>query len=316
MKAIQFVSFGGPDAITVAETAEPSPGIGDVLIRVSHSGVNFAEVMFRRGQIRVELPHVPGLEACGVVGAVGPDVEGIRVGDRVAALTLAGGGQGELAVADARFTVVLDDDLAGISNEKAASVLCNGTTAVGAIELWARPQPGDRVLITAAAGGVGGCLIDLLAETGTYLVAATSDPRKIDQHRRDQLAELLDYAQIGDSGPFDVVFDSVGGQVRRAIRDRISMRGRHIIMGDASQDDTAIPCNSLWMGGNALLGYNLGALANGEPQLLRQHMRQALLEGRNGKLRGNATLIAPEQVSRAHQTLEDRTSSGKFVVAW
>lgn len=316
MRQISFHQYGGPEVLLVEDADLPEPGEGQVLIDVSHSGVNFAEVMFRRGQIQVGVPHVPGLEAVGVVELIGAGVQGLNPGDRVAALTLAGGGQAAYAVAEARFTVPLTGELAALPSELAAAVLCNATTAVGAIELCGRPQPGDRVLVTAAAGGVGGCLVDLLSAAGHTVWAATSDPARLSDATRTAAYRTSNYDDLADAEPFDVVFDSVGGAVRKLVRDKLALLGRHVIMGDAAQDDTSVELDALWFQGATVAGYNLGGLAYGRPELFGRHLRQALGHAADGRLTVRPSVVTPEEIGAVHTRLEGRTSTGKFVVAW
>lgn len=316
MQAVQFHRYGPPDVLEVADVPLPQPGPTQVLIRVSHSGVNFAEVMFRRGQIPVGLPHLPGLEAVGTVAQFGAKVTGLAEGDRVAALTLAGGGQAEYVVAEATHTVPLTGALAAVDSPSAAAALCNGTTAVGAVSLCGRPVAGERVLVTAAAGGVGQSLVQLLANTGVSVVASTSDPAKLNQATRSAVAECLTYDEVIDAQPFDVVFDSVGGAPRKTIRDKLTLFGRHVIMGDAAQQDVQIYCDAVWFSGTAINGYNLGALAHGRPDLFAAHMREALGHVATGRLTANATVIAPEEIRDVHSRLEARITSGKFVIEW
>ncbi|MEV6952458.1 alcohol dehydrogenase catalytic domain-containing protein [Streptomyces sp. NPDC051183] len=156
MRAATFAEFGDHNVLTVVHDApEPEAAPGRVVVEVTHAGVNFAEVMFRRGQFPVGLPHVPGLEAVGTVRSVGEGVTGLRPGQRVAALTLDGGGNAEFVSARAELTVPLEGELAELPSALAAAALCNGATAWGVVHAAARVEQGDTVLVLAAAGGVG-----------------------------------------------------------------------------------------------------------------------------------------------------------------
>jgi NADPH2:quinone reductase len=316
MRQIAFHQYGGPEVLLVEEAEPPRPAAGQIRIKVSHAGVNFAEVMFRRGQIQVGVPHVPGLEAVGVVDQIGAEVEDFAIGDRVAALTLAGGGQAEFALAEARFAVALTGDLAAVPAELAAAVLCNATTAVGAIELAGRPLAGERILVTAAAGGVGSTLVDLLAATGHTVWAATSDLGRLSEATRAAARWTSTYDDLSSAEPFDVVFDSVGGPVRKLLRDRIALLGRHVIMGDAAQNDVTVELDTFWFQGSTVAGYNLGGLAYGRPEVFAQHLRQALGHAAQGTFTVRPQLVAPEEIVAVHTHLQERRSSGKFVVTW
>ncbi|WP_245607184.1 quinone oxidoreductase family protein [Pseudonocardia spinosispora] len=145
--------FGGAEVLEYAQVATPTPGPGEITLDVSHAGVNYAEILFRQGAVDVPLPFVPGIEATGRIRELGEGVSGLRVGERVAALTIVhGGGYGSVAVLDARLAVPLPEDA---DPELAAAIPANSTTAWLVFEQVAQLRKGERVLVHAAAGGVG-----------------------------------------------------------------------------------------------------------------------------------------------------------------
>jgi NADPH:quinone reductase len=315
MRAAVFHEYGPPEVLRVDQVVQPEPGPGQVLVRVSHAGVNFAEVMFRRGQIPVGLPHVPGLEVAGTVERVGADVADVRPGDRVVALTLAGGGHAELAVADAAHVVVLDGDLAGVPSAVAAAAVCNVTTAWGVVHLGARPQAGDRVLVLAAAGGVGRAVGQLLVGSGARVTGAASTPEKVATLPVEVFGERVTYADLLASGSrFDVVLDSVGGLLRRELASRVELLGRHVVYGDAAHDDSQRALDDIWFSGAAVVGYNLGALAYGRPDVLAAHLRAAIGAVADGTVVVDHELVGLDDVADVHRRLEERRTTGKLVV--
>ena len=153
MRAGVLTAHGGPEVLEVRELPDPAPGPGEVLVRVAAAGINFADTMARVG-IYPDAPKPPcvlGYEVAGTVEAVGPDVESRRAGDRVMAGTRFGG-QAELVAVPAAQTLDLPDDM---SFEQGAGFPVNYGTAYAALVIMGGLEAGERVLIHAAAGGVG-----------------------------------------------------------------------------------------------------------------------------------------------------------------
>ncbi|MDI5963306.1 quinone oxidoreductase family protein [Streptantibioticus silvisoli] len=323
MRAARFAAFGGPDVLTV-DTDVPAPAdeAGRVVIEVSHAGVNFAEVMFRRGQFPVGLPHVPGLEAVGTVRSVGEGVTGLVPGQRVAALVMEGGGNAELVSARADLTVPLEGPLAALDSATAAAVPCNVTTAIGVVESAGRVARGDKVLVLAAGGGVGSAAAQLARAAGAALVVgAVSTAAKAEAALAFGYDAVVTYDELADGvraatggTGVDVVLDSVGGPVRKAANDLLEPLGRHVVFGDAAQQDTEFPANHVWFTATGFAGYNLGGLAGARPLVLREHFERALHAVASGAVRVAVTELALDEVAKAHELLESRSSTGKFVV--
>lgn len=317
MHAMLFERYGEPEVLVSADLPEPKPGPGEVCVRVAYAGVNFAEVMFRRGQIPVGLPHVPGLEVSGTVETVGPGVEDLQPGQRVAALTLDGGGYAEKAIARADLTTPVEVPL-----QQAAAFPCNVTTAWGVLRSAARLAPGESVLVLAAAGGVGTAAAQIARLHGAATVlGAASSPDKRAYARSfgydglagyDHLADLV-RQHAGDAG-VDVILDSVGGPGRAEAASLLAPFGRQVIFGDAAEQDISVEANSLWFGGYSLAGYNLGGLAHRSPHLLRSHLESAAGLVAGGDLRLDITEFGLADAAKAHRLLTDRASTGKLVL--
>lgn len=320
MRAIRFSGYGPAEVLTEVELPEPVPGAGEVAIDVEYAGVNFAEVMFRRGQFPVELPHVPGLEATGTVRAVGPGVAGIEVGQRVAALTLAGGGYAEVAVARAELTVPLEGPLAAIPPALAAGFPCNVTVAWGILSDLVRLRAGESLLILAAAGGVGTVAAQIARHCGAGpIFGAVSSADKVDYALRfgyqrvvtyDRLEELAEQAGTG----IDVVLDSVGGPARPAALNLLGPLGRQVIFGDAAAADHQLAADTLWFSCKTLSGYNLGELAARRPGLVGEHLRRAALLVAENTVDVDVTELPLGDAVKAHESLEARASTGKYVL--
>ncbi|MEU4746544.1 alcohol dehydrogenase catalytic domain-containing protein, partial [Actinosynnema sp. NPDC023658] len=154
VQAITVPRFGDAEVLRFAGLDTPEPGPGQVSIDVTHAGANFAEVLYRRGVVDVPLPFVPGIEVSGRVRALGPGVDGLRVGQPVAALTIVdSGGYAEVVVTSAHLVAPLDEH--DLAPDLAAALPSNSTTAFLVLDRVARIEPGESVLVHAAAGGVG-----------------------------------------------------------------------------------------------------------------------------------------------------------------
>jgi NADPH:quinone reductase len=238
MRALTIPRFGGPDVLTMTELASPSAGPGELSIDVAFAGLNYAEVLYRRGLVDVPLPFVPGIEVAGHVRALGEGVVGFDVGQKVAALTIInGGGYAQVAVADAQLTAPLDDQLA-----VAACLPSNSTTAILAMERVAGLQAGEAVLVHAAAGGVGSQLGQAARLLGAGRVVGTvGNSSKLQAARafgyddvivRETLADRVRELTAGRG--FDVIADPVGGATRHVSVDALALGGRLVVMGNAS----------------------------------------------------------------------------------
>ncbi|MDH6123974.1 zinc-binding dehydrogenase [Kitasatospora sp. GP82] len=322
MRAVRYTRTGGPEVLEIAEVPAPQPGAGEVAIDVSHAGVHFADVMFRRGQFPLALPAVPGLEVAGTVAELGEGVTGLRIGQQVAALPFGFGGNAERVVAGAVTTVPLEGELAGLSPLLAAGAVCNAATAVGTLRGAARIATGDRVLVLGASGGLGLLLGRLARAYGAALVvgaASTAERAARAVEGGYDLAvtygELADRtSELTDGHGFDVVVDSVGGEPREQVRGLLAVLGRHVVIGNAADRDLDLGANQVWYDSFTLAGYNLGGVLARRPDLLRAHLEEGLRLVADGTLSLDVEEIGWDGVAEAHRQLEGRTASGKYVL--
>lgn len=212
MRAIVVSENGGPEVLEPAERPDPEPGPGEVLIDVAASGVNFIDVYFRRGAYPQELPYVPGVEAAGTVAALGEGVPGFSVGDRVAWADLPGGYAERAAVPAARVVPVPDC----VSLDDAAATLLQGMTAHYLTHSTYAVQPGDTVLVHAAAGGMGLLLTQMATKRGARVIGTASTPEK-EKLAREAGADLV----IGYDGFAGRVREATGGAGVAAVYDGV-----------------------------------------------------------------------------------------------
>lgn len=329
MKAVLVERFGGPEVLRYAEVAAPEPGPGEALVRVKAAGVNFGDTVIRAGgaPLVLEPPFILGSEAAGVVERLGPGVTNIAVGDRVAAPLFVGGRLGgayaELVAVDAGLLVPLPDYL---DFELAAALLLQGLTVIWLLEHV--PATGRRVLIHAAAGGTGGLLVQLARHSGAQQIIATaSSPKKlalarelgadvgVNYTRPDWVDEVR--AATGGRGPA-VIYDPVGGEIRRRSFELLAPRGTLVVYGDASGEGPgsigAQEMAGLSLKNQFVTGFS-GWLLFDEPGRLARSYAQLFELVATGALRvrlGRRYALA--DAAAAHQALVARETAGKLVL--
>jgi NADPH:quinone reductase-like Zn-dependent oxidoreductase len=227
MRAVVIARHGAPDVLRVEERPEPSVGPGQLLLDVRAVGINFADLMARVGLYpdAPKPPSVVGYEVAGVVTALGEGVTGFAVGDRVMAGTRFGGYVEQIAVA-AEDAIPLPDRL---SFEQGAAVPVNYVTAWAALVRFGALLPGERVLIHAAAGGVGIAATQIAKRYGAE-VYGTASPAKHGAIRGFGVDHALEYGPRG-LPPMDIVLDAIGGASFRASYDALRPGGRLVAFG-------------------------------------------------------------------------------------
>jgi NADPH2:quinone reductase len=203
VKAIVVEETGGPERLVLREVAEPEPGAGEAVVEVRAAAVNFADALIRQGRYpqMPELPFVPGSEVAGETA------DGRRV---VGFVRRSGGGYAERAVVEEQWLFDLPE---GASFEEGAAFLLAFLTAWLPLTRQANVRPGTRVLVHAAAGGVGSAAVQVARLLGAEVVATAGSAEKLALPRSLGAAETLTYEGIGELEPVDVVFDPVGGEL-------------------------------------------------------------------------------------------------------
>lgn len=244
MKAIRIGSSGGPEVMQWQDITLPPPGPGEVRLRHTAIGLNFIDTYHRSGLYPLAMPSGLGLEAAGVVEAVGEGVE-LPVGTRVGYCWGPIGAYATHRNIAAAMLVPLPD---GVSDAMAAAGLLKGCTTEFLVERCARVQPGDWALVPAAAGGVGLLLVQWLKSLGAQVIAVAGTAQKLAlaaAHGADH--GLLDGSDIGGEvrritggRGVDVVFDGVGQASWEASLDSLKRRGLLISFGNASGPVTGV----------------------------------------------------------------------------
>lgn len=253
MKATEafFETTGGPEVIQWREVDLPAPGPGEVLVRHEAVGLNFIDTYFRTGHYPSKLPAGLGMEAAGVVEAVGPDVAALAVGDRVGSI---GPGLGAYATAVVAKADTLYRVPEGIDSRTAAAVLLKGATTEFLAERVVRPQAGDWVLVHAAAGGVGLLLVQWLTALGVRVIGTASSDAKLQMAREagaelalpSDAADLADQVRAATDGKgVRVSYDGVGADTWKTSLKSTGRRGTIVSFGNASGPVTGVALRDL-----------------------------------------------------------------------
>jgi NADPH2:quinone reductase len=316
MSAVWMKQFGGPEVLVAGDAPEPEPGPGQAVIAVVYANITFVETQFRAngvGPFKPDLPMILGNGVGGTVTAVGEGVDADLVGKRVVSPTGGSGGYAERVAVDARAAVPVPD---GVALDSAVALLADGRTAKLLMKT-AGVRAGERVLVEAAAGGVGILLVQLAHAAGAQVIAAAGGPRKLAIAREQGTDLAVDYRQPGWTeqvrdaiGGVDVVFDGVGGDVARSAFVLLERGGRMISFGLASGAWADIAD-----GVAAGRGVTFLRLPRATPQELRELTEQALADGAAGLLRpiiGQRFPLA--RAAEAHAAIESRATIGKTLL--
>jgi NADPH2:quinone reductase len=312
MRAIQIEEFGGPEVMELVDIPLPEPGEGAELIKVSRSGINFADTHQRENSYlaRFELPLVPGTEVAGTL----PD------GKRVVALT-GTGGYAEYAVAPVAQTFPIPD---GVDDAVALALIVQGLTAWHLYRTSAKLRPGESVVVIAASGGVGNLAVQLAKPFGAGRVIATaSSGEKREQAlalgadvaldpNLDELGAAIREANNGKR--VDVVLEMAGGRVFDECLNVLAPFGRLVTYGIASREPNTVQTGRLMRGSQSVVGFWLMHCL-GREDMMRKPLDDLFARAARGELKPLVGETYPlSEVRRAHEDLQARRTSGKLLL--
>jgi NADPH2:quinone reductase len=313
MRAIQQREFGGPEVLELVDLPVPEPGDGEVLIRVARAGLNFSDTHQRRNDYLAaqELPLVPGTEVAGVRE---------DTGERVVALS-GNGGYAEYAVAPAALTFPIPED---VDDGTALALILQGLTAWHLYRTSARVQPGESVVIVAAAGGVGSLAVQLGRPMGAGRVIATAST----EAKRELALELGADAAV-DADPeglkerlieanlgrqIDVAFEMAGGPVFDACLAALAPFGRLVTYGIASGHGNEVHTRKLMGRSRAVVGFWL-VHCLGKPAMVDEALADLYDRAARGELRAIVGATYPLSEARQAQIdLAERRTTGKVLL--
>jgi NADPH2:quinone reductase len=320
MQAIRVIEFGDPSVLKLVDLDRPEPGMGEVLLRVAFAGVNYTDITQRRGRPGQTVPYLPGVEASGVVEALGPEVSDVAVGDRVATIMVPGT-YAEYIVAPESRLVRLPD---WIDLTRGAAFAMQGITAHYLLREFERVRSGMTVLVHAAAGGVGLLLTRWAVRLGARVIGTTSTTEKAENVRAAGASGVIVYSttsfvdevrRLTGGAGVDLVLDGVGKTTFSGDLEAVRDRGHIVIYGGASGLADPIVPNALMRRGLTVSGGSLGYYIATRNEL--QSRADDVLAGlREGWLQLNIERIFPlAEASEAHRLLESRLTSGKILLA-
>jgi NADPH2:quinone reductase len=320
MKAVRVHAPGGPEVLRYEDVPEPTPKAGEALVKVEAAGVNYIDVYYRSGLYRAELPFTLGLEAGGVVTAVGPGVSEVRVGDRVA-YTGVPGAYAEYAAVPAARLVVLPE---GVSVRQGAAAMLQGMTAHYLACTTYPLKPGDVCLVHAAAGGVGLLLCQIAKMRGARVIGTVSTQAKAALAREAGADDVILYTEqdfeaevkrlTGGAG-VHVVYDSVGRTTWEKSLNCLRPRGMLVLYGQSSGPVGSLDPQILNQKGSLFLTRpSLFHYVATREELL-QRAGEVLGWIRDGKLRLRMEFQFPlKDAAEAHRALEGRRTTGKILL--
>lgn len=316
MRAYRIAEAGQPAILT--EVPAPKPGRGQVLVTIKACGLNFADLLMQKGtyQDTPQAPFTLGLEVSGVVSGVGDEVSGCAVGDRVA-VYCGQGGLAEFGVFDANRVVPIPDTM---SFEQAASLLITYGTSHLALGHRAQLQPGETLLVTGAAGGVGLTAVEIGKLMGATVIAHARGTEKLAIAQKAGADHLIDDSEdlrsrVKDLGGADVVYEAIGGEVWKAAFRATNPEGRLLPIGFAGGEVPQIPANHLLVKNLTVIGFYIGGYLNFRPEILSDCFQTLIRWFEDGRLNPHISNILPlEDVAEGMELLRRRKSTGKVVI--
>jgi NADPH:quinone reductase-like Zn-dependent oxidoreductase len=339
MKGIYIVKYGDADeAFEVRDTPKPVPKPGEVLVKVEGFGLNFADVMARKGMYEdaPPMPSLIGYDVVGTVERVGSNVTHLFEGDRVTALTRFGG-YAEFALTDARAAAKISDKM---SIPVATSLTTQYCTAYYCAAEVVNLFEGDRVLIHSAAGGVGTALMQYAKYKKCEIFATTGSSAKVEMLKQMGAHHVIDTSKedfedyietaTKDDG-VDVIFDAVGADFMRRGIKALAPGGRIVCYGAAQMTDATNIFSKIakglqfgiyhpaifMMASKSLIGVNMLRIADGKPEVLKRCLENVVRLVEEGVFQPQeGKLFKADDIADAHKYLESRKSTGKVACEW
>jgi len=311
MKAIQIEEFGGPEVLRHVEVPDPSPKLSEVVVNVKRSGVNFADTHASRNDYLAEqtLPLIPGAEVSGQLSD----------GRRVVALLGSGGYAEKVAVAKSQLIELPD----GVDYDQAAAGLLQGLTAMALVHRCARIEPGETIVIEAAAGGTGTLAVQIAKRAGARVIGLASSEEKRElvrnlgadaavDSRTGDLGEAI--REANDGKRVDAVLHMSGGEAFDAEMGVLAPLGRMVVFGIASREQRQLSTAALLRGSKSVIGFWLAHLLTRQ-DLLVPMIGDLLTAIAEDELTVTIGEVYPlSEAARAHEDLIARRTSGKLLL--
>lgn len=335
MRAILLEKHGGPEVLVPANVKEPVPGRGEVLVKTAYAGLNYAEILSRKGLYgwAPKLPYILGMECSGIVERVGEGVDPSRIGRSVMVGAKYGAYAERIAVPDKSAVPLVH----GFTMEEGASFLVNYMTAWVALFKMAKVGPGEKVLVTAAAGGVGTAAVQLAARAGCEVYGMAGSQTKLDLIKSLGASESINYRDpdcfkelLSVSGGVEAVIEVVGGNVFKRSMQVLTPFGRIVVTGFASldlnkwnplswietwRDIPRVDVGKLARGSHSVMSSHLGYLLDREAGLMEMIYSELEKFVTEHGIKPVVGRVLPfDQAAAAHEYVESRKSHGKVLL--
>lgn len=295
MRAWQVHRFGElREALTLTDVPDPEPGPGQIFVRVLAAPANFPDVLMCRGayQVKPPLPFTPGVEVCGEVVAVGPEVTAYTGGERVMGMAaLPAGSFAEVAIMNATAAFPAPEAL---DNAEASAFYMSYQTGWFGLHRRARLQPGETLLVHAAAGGVGSAAVQLGKAAGARVIGVAGGEEKtavardlgadvvIDRHKEDFVQVVK---EVTEGRGADVIYDPVGGDAYDRSAKCVAFEGRILLIGFAGGRIQAPALNHALVKNYSIVGLHWGLYATRDPQAIRDCHEQLVKLAADGSVK-------------------------------
>ncbi len=320
MKAIRVNRVGGPEQLQFQDTPTPDPGPGQVRVKVYAAGVNFIDVYHRTGLYKITPPFTPGMEAAGIVDAVGNDVVALEPGDRVA-YAMSMGSYAEYSLVAAEKVVKLPPE---IDFKRGAAAMLQGMTAHYLVFSTFPLRRGESVLVHAAAGGVGLLLVQMAKRIGGHVIGTVSSPAKAELARAAGADHMILYEEVdfeaevkrltGGAG-VHVVYDSVGRNTFDRSLNCLRRRGMLVLYGQSSGPVPPVDLNILNTKGGVYVTRPSLAQYSATREELEWRAGEVLQWVADGSLKLRIDRAYPlHEAAAAHRALEGRETTGKVLL--
>jgi NADPH2:quinone reductase len=320
MKAIRVNTIGGREVLHLEEVPVPTPAQGQLLVRVEAVGVNFIEIYHRTGLYKLPLPFTLGSEAAGIVEELGPDVVGVKVGDRVASVNFIGS-YAEHALLPAERAIVLPDE---VTSRQAAAMVLQGITAHYLATSTYALSKGDTCLVHAAAGGVGLLLCQIASKRGARVIGTVSTEEKAALAREAGASDVILYTKtdfatevkrLTNGAGLQVIYDSVGRTTFLAGFGCLAPRGMMVLCGQSSGPVEPLDPQFLAQRGSLFLTRpTIGHYIATREELMRRASDLLGWVG-DGSLKVRIGAEFPlDRAADAHEALEGRRTTGKVLL--
>ncbi|MBS1303164.1 NADPH:quinone oxidoreductase family protein [Loktanella sp. SALINAS62] len=317
MRAFQIQNFDTPPALV--DITEPTPGAGEVAVKITACGLNFADMLMSKGtyQDTPEPPFTLGMEICGTVIAQGAGVTSPAIGDRIAVF----GGRGGLAQVGTYPAALCRKVPDAMPDTIAAGFQVAYGTSHLALTRRAHLQPGETLLVLGAAGGVGLTAVEIGKAMGARVIAVARGADKLKVAQDAGADHLIDSdsgdlkSQLRALGGVDVVYDPVGGDAFKAALSACNREARVIVIGFASGDVPQIPANILLVKNITVIGFYWGGYLQFQPDALTDSLATLMDWYATGKLRPHVSHTLPlDDAATGLDLLATRKATGKIVI--